>query len=71
MAGAGFASGDDPPDQLFGWSAEGKALGGAVGGALMGGLLGAVVRSEKWELVPLSSLHVAPVAILGGRPDAP
>lgn len=63
----GLASGDDPPEQWFAFSAEEKALMGALGlgstGGLVGALLGYLAAGENWVEVPRESmrLDVAPL----------
>jgi hypothetical protein len=59
VAGAliGLASGDDRPNQWFGYSAGEKALGGGLGFGLIGAGVGALVKSDKWAEVPLDQVR--------------
>ncbi len=42
-------------------------LGGAAGGALIGGIIGALIKSDRWEEVPLDQLRVSIVPQRDGR----
>jgi hypothetical protein len=66
----GFASGDDPPETFFAFTAEEKAamfailLGGTAG--IVGGVLGLAKPGERWERVQLPDAARVGVAHDGG-----
>jgi len=63
----GAASGDDPSDQWFAYSAGQKAgMYGVVFG-LAGAGIGALIKSDKWAEVPLEQLRPRLIAAENGR----
>jgi len=62
-ASIGFASGDDPPNQILGVTAGTKAAVLGVVGVGLGALVGSGFHSETWETVPLEVFRVAPVSL--------
>jgi len=49
----GFASGDDPPDEWYSWSAETKAAIGAVVWGLIGAIIGSAASpGDQWQVIP-------------------
>jgi hypothetical protein len=63
----GLASGDDPSNQWFGYSAGEKAgaLGVVIGS--VGAIIGATHKSDKWAEVPLDQLRPRLIAGPGGQ----
>jgi len=58
----GAASGDDPSDQWFAYSAGEKAMMGGLGFGLIGAGVGALIKSDKWSEVPLDQVRPRLVA---------
>ncbi|TFH64763.1 MAG: hypothetical protein E4G90_07440 [Gemmatimonadales bacterium] len=61
-AAIGLASGDDPSNQWFAYSAGEKALAGGLGFGLIGAGVGALIKSDKWSEVPLDRIRPRLVA---------
>lgn len=61
----GAASGDDPSNAYFGYSAGEKAAIGGLSFGLIGAGIGALIKSDKWAEVPLD--RVRPKLIVGDR----
>lgn len=60
--------GEERGSQVCGWGVVSTmALAGTGGGFLLGGLIGALIKTDRWEEVPLNPLRVQPVATLDGR----
>ncbi len=58
----GAASGDDPSDQWFAYSAGEKAMMGGLGFGLIGAGVGALIKSDRWSEVPLDQIRPRLVA---------
>jgi hypothetical protein len=69
LAGAllGLASGDDPSNEWFAYSAGEKALAGGFVFGLIGTGVGALIKSDKWAEVPLDQVRPRLIAQQDGR----
>ena len=55
------------PDRYMGWAVlAGAGIGGATG-ALLGAGIGALIKTDKWEEVPLDRLQLSMVPLRDGR----
>ena len=55
FAMAGFASGDDPPEEFFSFTAGQKALYGGLLGAILGTIVGLFVLLDNDEIIEINS----------------